>query len=176
MIGIILLNIRFQDEVSWNKFKYNDNLSKSLKKKCLRNMDINKIQNYIEWEKYYSNKFDWNNYKFYQNNQLSEDFIREFQDKVNWEYISWRQKLLEDFIKEFKNKVNWDLISQYQILSEDFIKKFQNKVNWIKISIHQKLSEDFIKEFQDKIDWHWFKINKKLSEKFKEEMFNKYGY
>jgi hypothetical protein len=28
-------------------------------------------------------------------------------DKVNWCYVSEHQKLSEDFIREFKNKVHW---------------------------------------------------------------------
>jgi len=43
---------------------------------------------------------------------LSEDFIREFQDKVNWVYISECQKLSENFIKEFSDKLYIDLIKQ----------------------------------------------------------------
>ena len=30
---------------------------------------------------------------------LSENFIRDFQDKVNWEWISSQQKLSENFIR-----------------------------------------------------------------------------
>jgi hypothetical protein len=71
-------------------------------------------------------EFDWERTSRYPN--LSEDFIREYQDKVCWDYISW-----------------------FQELSEDFIREFQHKVNWFKISIHQKLSDDFKKEFQHKI-------------------------
>jgi len=84
--------------------------------------------------------------------KLSEDFIREFQEKVNWNYISACQKLSEGFIREFQEKVNWISISTYQKLSEEFIREFQEKVNWISISAYQKLSEDFIREFQEKLD------------------------
>ena len=38
---------------------------------------------------------------------LTEDFIRENQDKVNWNDISFYQKLSEDFIKEFQDRFNW---------------------------------------------------------------------
>jgi hypothetical protein len=38
------------------------------------------------------------------------------------------QKLSEEFIKEFKNEVDWDFISKYQKLSEEFIKEFKNEV------------------------------------------------
>ena len=43
---------------------------------------------------------------------LSEDFIRDHQDKVDWEYISKYQKLSEDFIKEFSL-----VIPKYNILN-----------------------------------------------------------
>ena len=39
-------------------------------------------------------------------NELSEDFIREFQDKVNWKMIAYKQELSEDFIREFQDKIN----------------------------------------------------------------------
>jgi hypothetical protein len=84
---------------------------------------------------------------------LSEDFIREFQDKVGWHCISTYQKLSEKFIREFQDKVNWHYISYYQKLSENFIEEFKDKVNWNNISYSQKLSEDFIIKFKNKINW-----------------------
>ena len=50
-------------------------------------------------------------------------------NNVNWDYISFSQKLSEDFIREFKDKVDWDYISYYQKLSQDFIREFKDKVN-----------------------------------------------
>jgi hypothetical protein len=49
---------------------------------------------------------DWKDISEYQ--QLSEDFIREFDDKVNWKIICENQQLSEDFIMEF---VDWDRTS-----------------------------------------------------------------
>ena len=74
-------------------------------------------------------------------------FIRDHQDKVDWEYISKYQKLSEDFIRDHKDKLDWNAISTYQKLREDFIRDHQDKVDWEYISVCQKLSEDFIKEF-----------------------------
>jgi hypothetical protein len=79
---------------------------------------------------------------------LSEEFIREFQNEVNWEEISLYQKLNENFIREFYNKVYWNNISSSQILSENFIEEFQDKINWYFISLYQNLSEKFIKDFK----------------------------
>ena len=39
---------------------------------------------------------------------------------VDWGYISIYQKLSEDFIREFQDKTNWYCISRYQKLSEEF--------------------------------------------------------
>jgi len=81
---------------------------------------------------------------------LSEEFIKEFKDKVDWGYIS-SQKLSEEFIREFIDIIYWDGISFYQELSEEFIREFQNEVNWYNISYCQKLSGRFIDEFIDYI-------------------------
>jgi len=88
--------------------------------------------------------------------------IREFQDKVDWDNISYSQKLSEAFIREFQNKVYWSYISRYQKLSEDFIREFQNKVYWSYISYYQVLSPKFLKEFANKINNNTYNaINKK---------------
>ena len=104
--------------------------------------------------------------------KLSENFIREFKDKVDWVYISKHQILSENFIKEFEDKVDWYNICVYQKLSEDFIREFKNKVIWIYISINQKLSENFIKEFKSEVDWFDVSVYQKLSENFIREFQN----
>ena len=109
------------------------------------------IKKKLEWEEYYDPTFDWDDLEFYKKNKLSKDFIREFQNKVNWCYISYYQILSEDLIREFKDKVDWIFISIYQKLSEDFIREFKDKVSWRNISKYQKLSEDFKKEFKKEL-------------------------
>ena len=98
--------------------------------------------------------------------RLSEDFIREFKDKVDWFYISEYQHLSENFIREFKGRVRWYWISRYQYLSEDFIREFANKVDWNLVSAFQHLSEDFIREFADRVNWYSISMYQHLSEGF----------
>ena len=98
--------------------------------------------------------------------KLSEDFIREFEDNVDWGCISANQKLSENFIREFQDKVNWNWISKYQKLSESFIRKFKDYVDWGSISKHQKLSESFIRKFKDYVDWESISASQNLSENF----------
>jgi len=59
--------------------------------------------------------------------ELTEDFIREYQDYVNWEYISKVQKLSEDFMREFKDKLDWDSIMFYQKLTIEFMTEMVNE-------------------------------------------------
>ena len=99
-------------------------------------------------------------------NGLTEEFIREFQDKVHWDCISIYQHLSEEFIREFKDDVVWNLISIYQHLSEDFIREFKERVDWDGISANQHLSEDFIREFANDVAWECISECQHLSEDF----------
>ena len=54
--------------------------------------------------------------------------ISEF-DEYGWTYISIYEELSEDFIREYQDKVDWYFISSHQNLSEDFIREFQDKVD-----------------------------------------------
>ena len=76
-----------------------------------------------------------------------------------WCDISRNQKLSEEFMREFKEKINWCIISYNQSLSEDFIREFKDEVNWDEISIHQKLSDEFVEEFKEKLNLNELCIN-----------------
>ena len=78
------------------------------------------------------------------------DIIDKYDGK--WGNISTHQTLSEEFIHEYKDKLDWKCISFYQTLSEEFIREYQNRVWWIGISICQKsLSDAFREEFKDKL-------------------------
>ena len=119
----------------------------------------------------FKDKVDWTCISRYPH--LSEDFIRKFADRVEWYYISAYQHLSENFIREFADRVAWDWIVKYQPLSEDFIREFKDKVNWYYISAYQHLSENFIREFKDKVNWFWISRCQHLSKEFIEEFKDK---
>ena len=106
---------------------------------------------------------DWN---IISNTPLSEEFISDFQDRVNWVSVSKRSKLSESFIREFRDQVNWDYISDSQVLSESFIRHFSDRVNWVFVSSKQKLSEPFISEFRDYVNWTLISRYQTLSKNF----------
>jgi intein-encoded DNA endonuclease-like protein len=89
-----------------------------------------------------------------------------------WEYISYYQKLPEDFIHEFQDRVDWHWISARQKLSEDFIRKFQDRVDWFWISTRQEFSEDFYFDFADRIEFRLIdkRINKWANKNMSDEL------
>ncbi len=124
-------------------------------------------------------KKDMNIYNILKKQKVSEDFIREFigwMGGPEWGLISYCQNLSESFIREFQDKVEWGLISYCQNLSESFIREFQDKVDWSYISIGQNLSESFIREFQDKVHWNDLSENQILSENFLLEFKDRLNY
>jgi len=113
-------------------------------------------------------EFDFNDYKNYLK-PLSESFIEQNKDRVNWDWISECQKLSESFIEQNKDRVYWDCISRYQKLSESFIEQNKDRVDWYRISQYQKLSESFIEQNKDRVYWYWISEFQKLSEEFIEQ-------
>lgn len=46
------------------------------------------------------------------NQQLSENFIREFADKVDWVIVPMSVQLSEPFIEEFKDRLDMKMVSE----------------------------------------------------------------
>ena len=113
---------------------------------------IKDIKNKIEQEKFYNPDFNWCASDLYRDNKLSEDFIRKFQDKVDWFWISVYQELSEDFILEFKNMLDLWEISKTQKLSDDFIRKHQNLIRWSGLANNIYISDEIKQQFKKRIE------------------------
>ncbi len=100
------------------------------------------------------------------NFKLSEEFIRTFKDRVNWEQISYHQNLSENFIREFHERLNWNRLLGKQKLSEDFLREFHDRLDWNVVCVNQELSENFIRDFQSDVNWLLISQYQKLSLKF----------
>ncbi len=117
----------------------------------------------------------------WQHQKLSELFIRDYIEEVNWDFLSRYHipVLSEDFIEEFGDYIIWSRVQpkllnpiyqvyDYAFLSEKIIRKFLPVLNWYKISAYAKVSEDFLEEFSENVHWPiLFKYRfKELSEAF----------
>ena len=74
--------------------------------------------------------------------KLSESFIEN--NKKNWKLISRYQELSEEFIDKYSDRVYWDLISQYQQLSKEFIKKYREKIDIYCLYNNKVINTDMI--------------------------------
>ena len=104
---------------------------------------------------------------------LSESFIRQHIRSICWFNISCYQYLSEQFIIDFQYQVNWDQISASQALSEEFIINHINKINWTHMpNSRQIFSHDFIVRFADKLNWRLISANHPMSDEFITEFGN----
>ncbi len=139
-------------------------------------------------------EFNWD--LISKNHEISEEFIDEFHDLLDFKkllihknltllsirkhvnllnlecLIEHVRELDEDFVESIESKViQWHLICIYQKkLSENFWRNHQEKVSWDCLSSCQRnLSEEFIREFQNKVYWKDIFKYQKLSDDFLEE-------
>lgn len=88
-----------------------------------------------------------------QNNKHLENFIKDWKNvkiklnKNDWNNISMNYELSEDFIINFSEYLNWTLIYKYQHLTQHLIKNGNYVIDkFTYITKFQKLSEEFIIE------------------------------
>jgi hypothetical protein len=102
-------------------------------------------------------------YALSDNKSLTENIIDEYSyiwDDSMWEEIfSKYDNLSEWFIRKYQNKLSWWHLTLYcttpGTLSIDLIKEFRDKVDWSILSEFIPLDSDknFFIEFKDKLDW-----------------------
>jgi len=61
------------------------------------------------------------------------------------------ETLTESFIHEHENEVDWSVVSRWQTLTGEFIRAHADRVDWFWISMYQTMSRDIISEFKDRI-------------------------
>lgn len=69
-------------------------------------------------------------YDSFTKKEISEDEVRRRWDDgktLNWKYISKWVTLSESFIREFRDYVDWKLIKKCQDVSKDFLKEMTKK-------------------------------------------------
>ena len=107
--------------------------------------------NYVLSEEFIKEFFDRFNDSFgtlltYQ--KITESFLYSIKDQIigiKWSYLSMNN-LSENFIRDFEDKLYWFFISKYQKLSKQFIVEFSDKINSYGLSLNDNFSDE-LKEF-----------------------------
>lgn len=108
---------------------------------------------------------------------MSEKFMQENAEKLDWPTIAVFQRLGEVFMRSMINSFDvwtWHNISIFQKLSESFIRDFADHVRWRKVSANQKLSDEFIREFADRVYWPSIFAHQNISVEFSREFAHLY--
>ncbi len=102
---------RFEDRINWRLLIVDNYSIKFLKKYQERinwyEATFKDIKTYEIFEKY----IDWERLSYHE--ELTESFMRRFQDKLHWGFISSHQKLSKDFISEFRHKLNMESVNRF---------------------------------------------------------------
>lgn len=94
---------------------------------------------------------------------LSENFMREHKDNINWTKICRHQTLSENFILEMEDYIDFHVLLIYQTFSENFIEANEHLLHWDHIARFQPLSLSFIKKHIAKINYDKLEQNEDLS-------------
>jgi hypothetical protein len=152
----------FKDRVNWSIL--------SMKKEFSLDF-LEKLKDKIKWE-HYLQKFlllveILNKYREYilkhmdvvcKYQILTEEFMREYVDHLDWYSVCKYQKMSESFIEEFRDLVNWDMIGMYQVLSENFILSYSNRLSSSKLLRNESIDHSQL----DKDFWNSFRVAKKM--------------
>lgn len=80
--------------------------------------------------------------------------------------------LSEDFMNEFGEQLDWGYISNYQKVSENLIKKFKHKINWVHLCRKQKVSENVLRECKEYVYSHMLFQYNFITKEFYDEIKN----
>ena len=86
-------------------------------------------------------------------------------ESYDWELsiLSKYPNLTDKFIEEHADWLDWTFIYTYQDLTEEFIEKWKDYIDWEAISSYQKLGDKFILKYKDKLDWWLLTKNQKIA-------------
>ena len=121
-----------------------------------------------KYETWYNRKEYWRDIQI--RHKLSEKFILQFSNYLDFALMSSTQTLSEEIIEKFKNEVDWHDICICQELMQDFIVKYSDLVDWSLISHYQNLSRSFLLKYRWKLDWCNVFRNKKISDNIKSSL------
>lgn len=91
--------------------------------------------------------------------KVSEEFLRHYIQTglisgYNWLAVAVDQSLSEQFMIDYQDRLDWMNVSISQNLSESFMRKMKHRVLWNYAAENQYMSPDFIIEFCDDINYY----------------------
>lgn len=98
-------------------------------------------------------------------------------DRTWWDTLCHYGTLTEDFVREFVNEIDWVAFNEYIILEGKMIREFKDYINLNNYFRFGRIPKEMIREFKDEIDWDKLKtaylkhLNEDIKEEFLDENF-----
>jgi len=109
--------------------------------------------------KIFKHKLDW---VYITNNlHMTNEFMLEMREYVNWDIVSSKYSLQENDIRELAVCLKWDFVCSIQYLSPELLEEFENCLNYTNISCKQFLPFEFIKKHCAKLNWDYIQAHQK---------------
>jgi hypothetical protein len=102
-------------------------------------------------------------------------FLIEYEDKVDWEALSYLRKFSATEMKLFGNSIKWNIyIINHQMSEEEIIVslKYLTTDKIERLVIYQDLSESFMRKYRDVLTWRLVLSRQYFTEEFLFEMFD----
>lgn len=91
---------------------------------------------------------------------MDEDFMRKNPDMVDWEHVEKNYDLSDDFINDFGDRMNFEVILTRFKLSERTLENYISDIDklklWNTLFWTQKVSESFIRKYSDRYEQLWY--------------------
>ena len=102
------------------------------------------IEDFAAW-------IDWYYYFTYKYEEITDDFIREFVDYLNWsEIIKTEYKFSKDILREFQDRVDWHTYARWRAIPINFMVEMKDRIPFTNCLLHQQFSEEFIEKYIQK--------------------------
>lgn len=111
------------------------------------------LRHYVGTERIWGS--DWGAVVCFQD--LTEQFIRDYRDSLDWMWMCIHQPMTEDFMIEMEDSIDWrwNYVAENQVMSDQFIIDNAHRLNYyclVKNRAGVKLSDRVIYELSERID------------------------
>jgi hypothetical protein len=96
--------------------------------------------------------------KLYRHHWISENFIEENADWLNWSFLVSYQPLSTKLIEKYHLKIDFDTLIEYQKVSQKILLKFREQINVDKLTKYHTLTDKFIARYHDLFCMSWGNI------------------
>ena len=116
----------------------------------------------------------WRHYAKHES--LSMEDMEKYADYFDWTILCGNQYMTEDFIRKFDNRVNFATLLSHKSLSEKLIEDYCwsfEYTEWKNVWEYQKMSIEFIEKHIDHADWYFIPRNQRLTIEFWDKYWDK---